>query len=102
MQWGKFEPLPPTKEDIDKRQEIYNERHRRIKQYADDNNLTKLVCDYYGMNFYYYNVKTKQLYKVCSLGDSNPKFVLDNDEHILRLNNLPIIDNTKNITGFSW
>lgn len=89
--YGKFEPLPPTEDEKNKHHEIHEERQRRIKQYVEDNNLTKLECDYFGMDSYYYDNKTQKLYKVCNIGGSNPKFVLDNDPHILELNRLPII-----------
>ena len=92
MNFGRFEPLPPTEDEKNKRAEIHKERQQRIKQFVEDKKLTKLKCDYFGMDSYYYDNITPQVYKVCNIGGSHPKFELDNDPHILHLNNLPIIE----------
>lgn len=91
LRGDRFDPLPPTDEEKEERKKIHKERQSNIKAFVDDKKLTKLKCDYFGMDSYYDNI-TPQVYKVCNIGGSKPNFVLDNNPHILKLNNLPIIN----------
>ena len=61
-----------------------------IDKHVTENGLIKLKSVYLDMNSYYYDEKTKIMYKVCNIcdwsGNPNPVFELSNNANILRLN----------------
>ena len=92
LNYSNFEALPPTDVERQNQIEIHQERHIQINKFAKENDLVYAENDYFGCDSYYYSHKEKKLYKVCNHGDSRPKFVVDNDPHVLEFNNLPTID----------
>ena len=70
--------------------ERYNKRQKNIKKIVENNHYVKLKCNFFGMDSYYYDKKTTNIYKVCNVGGIDPIFVLDNDPHIFELNDMLI------------
>ena len=72
--------------------EVNLKRRHLIESHVKKNGLVELKSDYLGMDSFYYDTKTKTMYKVtnvCGWGrESNPTFEVSNDQHILKLNSL--------------
>jgi hypothetical protein len=71
---------------------INAKRQELIQQHVRNNGLVKLKSDYLGMDSFYYDKRTKTMYKLCNICDSskniNPIFNISTDQHILKLNSL--------------
>lgn len=73
-----------------------NVRQKLIKKIVKDNDFYELESDYLGMDSYYLDKKTNNIYRICNLGNGNyptelsvkNEFILDNDDHIIKINNL--------------
>ena len=87
LDYSKFEPMIDT-EKIEKRKKDNQTRRNSIKEYVEKHDLIKLECDYLGMDSYYYDNKTKTMYRVCNIGNPKPNFKISNDIHILQLNKI--------------
>jgi hypothetical protein len=74
--------------------ELNSKRQKLISSIVKENNLIELMCDYFGMDSYYYSAEQKIMYKVCNICDFtknvNPNFEISHDRHIIELNKLPI------------
>ena len=69
-------------------------RQQLIQKFVRENKLIELKSDYFGMDSYYYSKEKNTMYKVTNICDySNnvtPNFEISQDQHIIKLNNLPI------------
>jgi hypothetical protein len=85
-----------SSEAIKNKQEYNNAQNNRrihlIDKHVTENGLIKLKSAYLGTDSYYYDKKTKIMYKVCYVchwnRNENPTFEISNDANILRLNSL--------------
>lgn len=90
LSFGKFTPsLPDKTKDMERNRE----RGRLIEAYVKNHNLVALKSDYLGMDSYYYDPKTRLMYKVHNCAGPfdasiEPQFQISRDSHIMRLNNL--------------
>ena len=87
LNYSRFEPIIDL-EKIEKKRKDNQTRKNLIKEYVEKHDLIKLECDYLGMDSYYYDNKTKTMYRVCNIGNPKPKFKISDDKHILKLNNI--------------
>ncbi len=93
--YSAYVPMGPTEGEKQKANEEQKQRTELIAQYVKTNGLTRLECNYFGMDNYYYNHETKTMYKVnvlCpskySKHEASPIFEVSHDAHILELNHL--------------
>lgn len=79
-------------EDMKNNNVLNKQRRQLIAEHVRTHNLIELQCDYLGMDSYYYDGRSKIMYKVCNICDwsnnVNPTFEISNDIHILQLNGL--------------
>jgi hypothetical protein len=79
---------------VDAENKTITRRSDLIRDHVRDHNLIPLICDYFGMDSYYYDNDKKLLYKVCNVYDKYkdtsivPIFEVSDDAHILTLNKL--------------
>ena len=95
LQYGNFTPLVDVKQQNEERlrdMHNYQVRQTLIKKFVQEHGLTSLHSDYLDMDSYYYDPKSRVMYKVCTVcvGDVVPTFEVCHDQHILEINNLHV------------